>query len=102
MTTIATSTASRTLRAIEIKDQVAQLNKELNTLLQGQTVEIISDFRDQPFGRNKPSQKGKTVTIRSASIDEQWNIIWVFVNDCRVSAELGVDVVLLEDSRTRS
>ena len=41
----------------------------IEDMLKGKTVEIVSNFNDQPHGRSKPSLKGKRFAIKSAHIE---------------------------------
>ena len=41
----------------------------ISDMLKGQTVEIVSNFNDQPHGRSKPSLKGKRFIVKGAYVE---------------------------------
>lgn len=51
---------------------IVEYDKIIGELLKGKTVEIISNFNDQPIGRSKPSLKGKRykVTYAISKVDQ--------------------------------
>lgn len=79
---------------------MVEYNGIINDMLKGKTVEIISDFNDQPIGRSKPSLKGKRYKIRHASADhmimEGEIHLWCVGLQCL--PKLWKDAVLVADS----
>jgi len=74
----------------------------ISDMLKGKTVEIVSNFNDQPHGRSKPSLKGKRFTVKSAytearhegEIHLQCDGLWCF-------PQLWRDAVLVKPDSAR-
>lgn len=93
----------RELRALEgapledfLRTKLASASAASNLVwmvLKGRTVEVISDFNDQQFGRSKKSLKGKRFEITNAFTDGGEIVVWLKGCDC--GAELWKDVKLI-------
>lgn len=70
--------------------------RSITALLVGRTVEVISNFNDQQFGRCKPSLKGKRFTIHHAFVDDGGVTVWL--EGCHCGAGLWEDVILVDQS----
>jgi len=73
--------------AIEMGEQIQAAQDNLNALLSGLSVTILSNFNGQPFGRSRPSLKGKTYTVSHAFYDD-FHGVCVFVRGERWSIPL--------------
>jgi hypothetical protein len=71
--------------------------RAIRALLKRRTVEIVSDFNDQPFGRSKKSLKGKRFTVIDAFPEQGGVTVWL--EGLRCGARLWEDAVLVDDSR---
>jgi hypothetical protein len=66
----------------DLKEELAKLVKAQNdlrmratSLVIGRPVRILSDYNGQPYGRSRPSMKGREMTVeRVGSIDPHWGI----------------------------
>ena len=72
----------------------------IGEIMRGRTVEVISDFNDQPYGRSKPSLKGKRYEVLSAFVEQGGVTVWL--SGLRCGARLWEDVVLIDDSQSQS
>lgn len=72
----------------------AESERCIGALLKQRTVEVISNFNDQQFGRSRPSLKGKRFTINGAFVEDGG--VTVFLDGLRCGARLGADVALVD------
>jgi hypothetical protein len=68
----------------------------VNNILRERTVEIVSDFNDQPFGRSKKSLKGKRFKVKSACLSLSEGEIHLWLDGCQCAAVLWTDARLIE------
>ena len=68
----------------------------IQSLLKRRTVEVISDFNDQQYGRSKKSLKGKRFKVHHSFVECGQVTVWL--EGCRCGALLWVDVVLVDDA----
>lgn len=77
-------------------DAAVTSERNITALLVGRTVEVISNFNDQQFGRSKPSLKGKRFTVHHAFVDDGGVTVWL--EGCHCGAGLWEDVILVDQS----
>lgn len=75
-------------RLAELAEAYRKLDAEAQALCQGRTVRIVSDFNGQEFGRSKPSLRGKTLELCSASLYSTGEFSFCTF-DLRVNAGFG-------------
>jgi hypothetical protein len=77
-------------------DVARHAERSITALLVGRTVEVISNFNDQQYGRSKPTLKGKRFTVHNAFVDDGHVTVWL--EGCHCGARLWEDVVLVDQS----
>jgi len=65
--------------AKEITDFERKKQEEINNLIKGKKVIIVSNFNGQPFGTSKKSLKGRVFEIDSLSV--QYGDIWASLTE---------------------
>jgi len=65
-----------------------------NLKLKGRRVRIVSDFNDQPYGRSRPSLKGKVTTISHVCVESSHSCFFLEGYLCSVRPN---EVEFLED-----
>ena len=82
-----------------VKQQVLNTSREINKLERdiellcvGQVVTVTSNYNGQPYGRSRPSQKGKKGII--TSVTARGDRVWFFVGG--ESLALSLDEVAFE------
>ena len=77
---------------------MVECNKTISERLKGCTIEIVSNFNDQPHGRSKPSLKGKRYKVKGAAADLECGgriVLWCEGLWCLPT--LVRDAVIVED-----
>lgn len=71
-------------RMLAAKQKAFEMELELNTLVSGRPVKILSDWNGQPYGRSRRSMKGREMTVERAHVDAHWGV-YLFLRGERVS-----------------
>jgi hypothetical protein len=74
----------------EMAAQVEEIEKRAAALVEGRTVRVIKDFRDQPYGRSKPNLKGKPFRVAALFLAPV-PVLWLATESGRV---LGAGIEL--------
>jgi hypothetical protein len=78
---------------------IVDAERSIKALLKRRTVEIISNFNDQLYGKSKKSLKGRRFIVDDSSVDQ--GRVTVFMEGVRCGAWLWEDVVLVENSKEK-
>lgn len=85
-------------RALKAQVHIAhRAQAAVNSLLQFRTVEVISDFNDQPYGRSKKSLKGQHFMVQTVILELHDKEIHLLLKGCTCGVVLWQDVKLVEE-----
>lgn len=80
-------------------DRMADIQSQINVLLEGRQVRIVSGYNGQPLGSSKRAMTGQIHTVRTAWYNDQQGDISMFLEGQRLAITLA-EVVVLEPEET--
>lgn len=72
----------------ELHSEARELERKATTQVAGLKAMITSNYNGQPYGRSKPSMKGKIVTVTDCYLDH-YDEPYVFVKGLRVALSIN-------------
>lgn len=65
-------------KIVFIHEESKALHARLERLVKGRKIRVAGDWNGQPWGRSKPSKRGKEYVVRGAGLDVQWGVfLWL-------------------------
>jgi hypothetical protein len=78
---------------LKAMQQVMEINQDAQEAIIGKKVRITSNYNGQPYGRSRPSLRGKIFTVSGVEIGARCTFLWL--KDQRLSIDLD-DVEFVE------
>lgn len=75
-------------RCENLTQRVNRSRESLKELLVGRTVKITGPYRDQPFGKSKPLQRGKLAIVHDVWINAHGDGVFMMIGDYRMSISI--------------